>query len=400
MRPGLRLRVGVVANEFFDPSLGGRGGFGWAARAVAETFAAAPELGVDVIFLSCHPRRAHPTGRARVEGTSVLLQRSTRVDYVRSLRRQRVDVLLTIDYRPNYWPILCGLPRTPVLVWVRDPRTPEDTEKILTLRIPGQDGVRPQGIDPIDCTSLRKIVLLSRLVRRPVRFASTAPEYLLDKARGAYELPVEELSFLPNPVGVSRAPEGRSGRPTALFLARLDPYKRPWLYVELARAFPEVEFLVTGEPHFHGPGAWTPSALPGNVRLVGHVDGAEKARLLSSAWVLVNTSIHEGLPVSFLEALACETPIVSCNDPEGVVSRFGVYTGRCDGAGLEGLPRLQEGLASLLEDRARREQLGRAGRAWVEASHSRAGFLQAFSRLCDETGIGPLRGLSEELEGA
>ena len=38
------------------------------------------------------------------------------------------------------------------------------------------------------------------------------------------------------------------------------------------------------------------SRLPANLRLLAHVDGAEKTRLLESAWMIVNTSIHEALP--------------------------------------------------------------------------------------------------------
>ena len=87
--------------------------------------------------------------------------------------------------------------------------------------------------------------------------------------------------------------------PKLFFLARLDPYKRPWLFAELARHFPEVEFLFLGKAHHRGEGAWEPNELPDNVKLMGHISGEQKTRILSSAWVLVNTSIHEGLAVSF-----------------------------------------------------------------------------------------------------
>ncbi len=127
--------------------------------------------------------------------------------------------------------------------------------------------------------------------------------------------------------------------------------------------------------------------LPPNVRLLGHIDGPEKLRVLSSACVLVNTSIHEGLPVSFLEALACETPLLACVDPGGLVSTFGVYAGRFDGSGLDALPSLAAGLERLLADADLRARLGQAGRRWVEATHSRERFLEAFRDLCARAGI-------------
>ena len=49
--------------------------------------------------------------------------------------------------------------------------------------------------------------------------------------------------------------------------------------------------------------------MPPNVKLLGHLDGEQKFQFLSSAWVLVNTSIHEALATSFLDALVCETPL-------------------------------------------------------------------------------------------
>ena len=36
----------------------------------------------------------------------------------------------------------------------------------------------------------------------------------------------------------------------------LDPIKRPWLFAEIAKHFPDVEFLFLGQSHFRGEGAW------------------------------------------------------------------------------------------------------------------------------------------------
>ena len=143
-----------------------------------------------------------------------------------------------------------------------------------------------------------------------------------------------------------------------------------------------------GQSHFTGVGAWQPVDLPANVRVLGHVDEKEKLKLLASSWVLANTSIHEGLAVSLLEALACETPIISCHNPEGLVSRFGVFVGRWDGTGLEGLPAFGEALKMLLHDTAMRVRLGKEGRAWVAETHSPVHFLRAFRSLCARVGVG------------
>lgn len=379
------MKLGVVANEFFDLRLGRMGGFGWAARQVAECFGERPALGVDVVFMTREPLAFASNGGTAVHRTRLLACQRSLADVLR-VRRERCDLLLLIDYRPNYRFFTRALPRTPFIVWVRDPRPPEDDDKIATLRIPGAEAVRPQGIRPIDCTSLAGVVRVSRWMGRRCLLASPAP-HLADKVPGTYGMRSDTLFFLPNIVAFDPGRVTKSERPRVVFLARLDPYKRPWVFVELARRFPDVEFLLLGQAHFHGEGAWRPALLPANVRSLGHVGEDDKIRLLSSAWVSVNTSIHEGLATSFLEALACETPLLTCQDPGGIASRFGVFAGRFDGTGLDALPALAAGLESLLRDPERRRRLGREGREWVTATHGREQFVDAFHALSARLGV-------------
>ena len=52
------------------------------------------------------------------------------IPFVRELRRARPDVLLSIDYRPSYDTTFKALPRTPMIVWVRDRAPPEDVAAV------------------------------------------------------------------------------------------------------------------------------------------------------------------------------------------------------------------------------------------------------------------------------
>lgn len=363
------MKLGVLANEFFEPSLGRIGGFGWAARRLAQLFGDGRE-GVEIVLLAGEPQAA---ASGELDGVRLIRQEGRRLAWMRRVRAERLDLLLTIDYRPTYLPVLAALPRTPVLVWTRDPRSPADEARLATLRVPGHDAV-PEGIQPIDCRSLGRIS--SRRPRRPLRLAAPAPETLRPRAQAAYGMPGASVALLPNPVEPAPEANGRTPTPRVVFLGRLDPYKRPWLVLELARRLPDVEFLLLGEPYVDN--GWKPGALPPNAQLLGRVDGAEKQQLLGSAWALVNTSLHEGLPVSFVEALAAGTPIASFVDPERVVSRFGACAGPSDGSGVDDLPRLEAALRDVLDSGLAR---GEAGRAWVEATHTPERFLTAFKRL-------------------
>jgi hypothetical protein len=79
--------------------------------------------------------------------------------------------------------------------------------------------------------------------------------------------------------------------------------------------------------------------------------------------------------------------VLSCVDSGDIAPRFGIYTGRFDGTGMEALPALAEGLDRLLRDRAHAVELARAGRAWVTTEHATARFFDAIDRLCARAGV-------------
>lgn len=381
-----RLRLGILSDEFFEPSLGRLGGFGWATRQVARLFHEDPALGVDVVLLTNELTCAGSLREVEVHGCRLLLRDPNRWRQLRRLRAEGLDLVLTIDYHLGYRFFLRALPFTPFLVWARDPRTRADRDRIETLRVPG-DTARPRGIESLDGRSLAAVRRWPRPRRGRVLLAATSP-YLIPKLAESFGVPSRLATLLPNIIEAPPAPIAKSPRPRVLFLGRLDPYKRPWLYVALAERFPDVEFLLAGQAHFEGPGGWQTGRLPANVRPLGHVDGPAKCSALASSWLLVNTSIHEGLAVSFLEALAAATPIVSGEDPEGLASRFGACVGRWPGSGQDGLAEWEAAVARLLADAPGRRRLGAAGREWVLATHNRSRFLEAFFDLAGRAGVG------------
>lgn len=385
------IKLGLIANEFYDLSLGRMGGFGVAIRQVADLFNQNQTLGVAPVFIAGNLSNVSDQTEVIAHGTRLLLLPQEKSKRIQQLRNEKFDIILTMDYRYNYRPIIESLPRVPIIIWVHDPRTPYDMKRIESTRIPGQGDNVPQGLKPVNCTSLAEVVKKSSSLfsKRPILFAQPAA-YYEEKVVGTYGVQPPEITFLPNIIEhIIEEPTNivKSERPSVVFLARLDPYKRPWLFAELATYFPDVDFIFMGKNHFQGLGAWEPNSLPSNVKMMGHIDGEEKIRLLSSAWVLVNTSIHEGLAISFLEALMCETPILSCVDSENVVSRYGIYVGRWDGTGRESIPRFVEGLRRLLDNKELRDSLAKQGKNWVKNTHSKSQFLAAFNKLCHQADI-------------
>jgi glycosyltransferase involved in cell wall biosynthesis len=169
----------------------------------------------------------------------------------------------------------------------------------------------------------------------------------------------QDLGLLATPVELNRNVV-KADKPTVLFLGRLDRRKRPQLFFELARKFPQVTFLAAGRARDQ---AWEAELRERygkieNLKLLGFVDQFESAKLyalLSQSWILVNTSVREGLPTSFLEALANKCALLSSVDPGGATSRFGRFVGDDDFAA---------GLAELLRNDAWRSK-GEAGWDYV-----------------------------------
>lgn len=376
--------VGIVTDEHLGLDRSRKGGFGWASQQVGAFFRDHPELGVRPVIINCSRTHGHG-GPPEIDGVPAIWRGGGRLGLFQR-GSHRFDLLLFIDYRPNYRIAFLQWPRTPAIVWVRDPWSSPEHRELATLRLPGQPDVAPKGVRPPDHRSMRQMWRLSGLLRRPLLFGTTAA-FLRQRVPDAYAIPAPRIVLLPNLLTLHGDDVPKSAKPSALFLARTDPVKRPWLFVELARDFPEVEFRIAGQNHFKGAGSWQPESLPPNVRLLGHLDGEAKRQIIASSWVLINTSIHEGLPVSIQESLACGVPILSTLDPEQTASRFGVFVGTFSGDGFAAMPPLRAGLQRLLSDQALRERLGEAGRRWAQTTHNPEAFLASFTALAARAGV-------------
>lgn len=110
------------------------------------------------------------------------------------------------------------------------------------------------------------------------------------------------------PVDVARyalTTEQRS--PFYLTLSRLVPYKRVDLLLAAFATMPERQLIVAGDgPDLHA----LAKIAPGNVRVVGRVDDAERDRLLATARAFVFAA-EEDFGIAPLEAQACGTPVIA-----------------------------------------------------------------------------------------
>lgn len=174
------------------------------------------------------------------------------------------------------------------------------------------------------------------------------------------DLPLPAHAIVPNGVDIpppNDAPHGDE----LLFLGRINWKKGLDRLIEAMKLLPEARLVVAGNDEENYT-ATLPRA--GNVRFAGAVSGGAKATLLRQSAALVLPSISENFGNVVLEALAAGTPVVVtpevglAGDVEAAGA--GVVTSNEPAA-------LAAALRALLADRTTREEMGRRGRALVEA---------------------------------
>jgi glycosyltransferase involved in cell wall biosynthesis len=134
--------------------------------------------------------------------------------------------------------------------------------------------------------------------------------------------------------------------------------KRPDLLIEIARACPDVRFVVCGGASAHrSPHGYSQQMieeleqLP-NIEYLGHVASPRALEIIGNAALLLSTSEAEGFPSVFVEAWAQGTPVVSLTiDPDQAIVRHGlgavsrdVTTAARDVRALVGAPEIREAI--------------------------------------------------------
>lgn len=124
-------------------------------------------------------------------------------------------------------------------------------------------------------------------------------------------------------------------------------------------------------------------SLP-NLHFVGHVEGEEKERYLKEAKILVNTSIHEALPISFLEALSYGTLLVSNRNPEDLTSKFGIHVGDVLGDGFDKVDLYVDAITNILSNDEKRKKLSLEAIEYIKNIHSVPKFIRDLRQVIVE----------------
>ena len=378
-------KIGLLNIEFFHEDAGGFGGYGKNAKDITNFFNSNGNP-VKIEILLARLKNSGKPSLEFLHNTPIVRAANTEsshlanaLRYAFMLNTRHLNVLLSMEYCTDYQYALFFLPKTPLIIWIRDPRPQGCLKKIATVKLEllANSKNNQEELEIHDRNikkSLGKVITLSRLLKRKIIFAATA-HFLIERAKELYGLSDIAPIVLPTPVSIPNIDKpAYSSKPSVCFLGRLDPVKRPWIFFELAKRFKDVDFYVAGNTHY--PKIMEPiireyTAIP-NLKFLGLIDGKEKDALLRNTCALVNTSIHEGLPASFLESFSFAKPVLSCQNPDNLTERFGAYTGELLGDGLDNhtLDIFAEALEGFLSKKDQRIEKGLAARKYVEETHS------------------------------
>lgn len=357
------MKVCLISNQI--AAWGKIGGFGTATRGLGRSLVGS---GVDVAAVVPRRERAGQKPIEHLDGMTVHgVSALDTLGSGRIFREIAADIYHSQEPTIASWHARRAAPHAAHVVTCRDPRSFRD--HLVELR---HSTHRRRLIAPVTW-----LYEMSPFVKSAVRNADAvfmpAPSHLEPRIKSLYGSAVNPV-FVPSPVETPEHTPRKSTDPRVLFVGRWDRRKRIEWFFELARRFPDVRFVAVGRAHddaYDSLLRQRNGSLP-NVEMPGFLPRFGESTLsreYEAAWILVNTSVREGLPYTFLEAAAWNCAILSTVDPERFATRFGYFAG-------SGTPQeLEQGLRVLLEDSEWRRRGSEAGEyvrsTWSEAESLR-----------------------------
>ena len=338
------MKLCLISMEIF--AWGKFGGFGRSTRLLGRELA---RRGLDVSAVV--PRRAGQGAVERLDGITVHGFPMRWPFAVSALFRQ-IDADVYHSQHPSFSTALAlrAVPQRRHVVTFRDPKDQHDWW--MEFNNPTRSKLRvAMNWLYEDGPGMRRAVR-----RADARFAAAG--CLNDRLERIHGFG-EPLDTLPTPISIPGSVE-KSPTPLVAYVGRWDRRKRPELFFELAARFPDVCFIAVGlaQDKARERSLRATFGNLANLDMLGFIDqfeSAELSELLARSWLIVNTSVREGVPTSLLEAMAHRCAVLSRVDPDGIATRFGYCAAVDDFA---------EGLAWLLKNDRWREK-GFAGHRYV-----------------------------------
>lgn len=162
-----------------------------------------------------------------------------------------------------------------------------------------------------------------------------------------------------------------------LWVSTLRRWKRPELFIELARRLPQYQFRMVGggESQEYYAELQAQAKVVSNLDFVGFVPHADIDRQFDGARVFVNTSDHEGFPNTFLQAWARRVPCVSFVDTGSILD------GRSVQYRVTGIEELTGTVLQLMSDEQMWCEAGQRSIRYFSEKHSVERAIEDYSEI-------------------
>jgi glycosyltransferase involved in cell wall biosynthesis len=145
------------------------------------------------------------------------------------------------------------------------------------------------------------------------------------------------------------------------WIARVTGVKNPLRALEIAKRFPNAEFLLAGGGDLLEQ---TKAQAPRNTKVLGWTDAP---KLFAASDIILSTSENEGMPIALIEAQLASKPVVATNVGGVAEVVINKKTGFVTGKGTE---ELAKALQKLITSKALRTTQGRAAKAHATKAFS------------------------------
>ena len=224
------MRICLIASELF--AWGKIGGFGRATRMIGRELV---KRGCEVIAIT--PRRNSQGPVEQLDGMRVLgFDPKNPFTAYRLYQQAGADIYHSEEPSFSTYLAMKAMPRRKHLITLQDTRHFSDW--LINLRYPSLNRMQ------VLTDWLYEDSPFTRYAIRHAQGLFAAAPFLIPRARQIYHLKADP-GFLPNPVYLPKAIK-KAAFPLVSFVSRLDPVKRPELFLQLAKSFPQVRFVAAG----------------------------------------------------------------------------------------------------------------------------------------------------------
>ncbi len=381
LKPKKTIKIGLIVDEYFGAAHTAYGGYGFLARRLIAKYLPNEDVELDVLL-------GRSRNRYKAEKHTVNDKNPINLYYLpklkwaakRWLKKQNYDIYISVELTFNYV-LLCETnPNKKLILWIQDPRPMYEWDEINTVKLfPETTYYNQEVYDTVhNWYKKNRICFISQAL------------YLNQKAKDLYCLDEDvNIEYVPNPIEIdySFKLENQKKEDLIIFLGRLESVKRGWLFCEIAKRMPECEFHVLGQT-FREEGKNSDIMkqyydIP-NLHFAGHVDGDLKNDYLKRAKILINTSIHEALPISFLEALSFGTLLVSNRNPDNLTSQFGIHVGDVLGDGFDKIDLFVDAARQILGNKTQYDIVANDAISYIRENHNISKFKNTMTRILNE----------------